>query len=124
MSIHARLAAIADELHLTGYGHDFNTAVSKIAHFFADEMHALTGAAPADVGEKIEQLVVDKLNSLEPYIKGELERIEASIDERVRALFEKLLANAAAAAPVAATVAAAAAEPAAADTPPEAAAAV
>lgn len=97
MSIHARLAAVAGELHLSGYGHDFNAAVAKVAHFFADELHALTGGAPADMAEKIEHLVVDKLNSLEPYIKAELARIETSIDDRVKALFEQLLAKAAAA---------------------------
>lgn len=47
MSIYDRLAAVATELHLTGYGHDLNAAVCKIARFFADEMHALTGGQPS-----------------------------------------------------------------------------
>jgi hypothetical protein len=101
MSIHERLAAVAAELHLTGYGHDLNTAVTKIAHFFADEMHALTGGAQADVGEKLEALIKERLDELDANVMGALksanEALSASIEEKVTGLFNTLLAKAAAA---------------------------
>lgn len=111
MSIHERLAAVAAELHLTGFGSEMTEAWKRATAFFAAEIHKIGGAPAAgdvnlstladaviaDLGGKL-QAAVDGLKSeLELIVADRVKASLADIDAHIAGRVDDLIAKAAAA---------------------------
>lgn len=116
MTIHDRLAALAGELHLSGFGSEMNEAWTRATALFADEIHALSGGSALQDAANVADLVKTEVAkaatagatdvsalaeqvsaALGDKLAAAVKDIEATLDSRVEARFHALLAAAAAA---------------------------
>jgi hypothetical protein len=100
MSISQKVRDMIADAHDHGYASELPESVQKVLHAIADHVDGLVHGAAPDLGpinsrleEIAETLNKQTLDRIEQLGKG----FEATLDERVKALFDQLLAKAAAA---------------------------